>query len=271
MDKRILLSIAVMLMPILALGFSNRGLTAFQGVGGLETGIILVAFTAVVARIATRAVIRIMATSVMRIVSRGFARLFMSSIAKNDMKVESSILEVQGISFFLCWLSLGLSLALFAYLKYGVFYELSFLFVFIPLFVYVLAQKAVANILKVKHLLLCPFDAILVQFYFAGAVSFLPLSNESRLHGNRQQNGLIGLAGSCALLLLALALRIPKLPDIEVLRSICLLFLLISAFPIKPMDGSYIWGWSKPVSLIVFLIAIEFTALLGGEFLAGMV
>ena len=260
-----------MLLPIIALGFSVKDISAFQGVRGVETGIILVAFTAVIARVATRTVLRIMATSVMRIVSRGFARLFLSSVAKEELTVEAELLKIQGISFFLCWLSLGLSLAVFTYLKYGIFYELSFLFVFIPLSVYVLAQKAAARFFKVKHLLLCPLDAILVQFYFAGAVSFLPLSNESRFFGNRQKNGLIGLAGSCALIVLVLLLRIPDLPDIEVLRGICLLFLLISAFPVRPMDGNYIWRWSRLVSLAVFVIALEFMVLFGSEVMAGMV
>lgn len=295
MDKRVILPFALMVFPIALLCTAGRASVPASFAGGFEAGIILVAFSAVVARIAARAFFRAMVESMARVFSRGFSRLLLSSLAKDGAAIEPGILKMQSASilhrvriidrlrakrglfggqvaaFGLCLLALGASLAVTMYFKYGLVYWSSFAFVFIPLGVYVLAEKGAARALKIRHLLLCPADAVLVQFYFAGAVSFLPLANESRLYGSDRQNGLASLSGTVALLLLVLALRLVSAPGIDILTLVSILFLLISTFPIKPMPGNYLWRWSKAVSLVAFLLSLEFIALFGSGVLSGIV
>jgi len=294
MDKGIVIPFALMVLPIAILSFAWGAAMPLGASAGFETGIVLVAFSAVVARVATRAFFRVLIESVARVLSRGFSRLFVSSLAKNEAYVEPGILKMQSasilhrariidrlrakggvlslqiVSFALCWLALGASLAVTIFFKYGRVEWLSFIYVLAPLAVYVLAEKSAAGILGIRHVLLCPPDAVLVQFYFAGAVSFLPLANESHLYGSERQNGLVSLAGTASLVLLVPAILVLA-PGLELMSLVSLLFMLISTFPIKPMAGNYIWKWNKAISLFAFLLALEFIALFGSGAVAGIV
>ena len=92
-------------------------------------------------------------------------------------------------------------------------------------------------------------DGLLLQAYFTGAGSFLPLASEVILEGPERAKAWV--SGATLLTLVGGALALPWLGDLTGLGVLhatgvcCSLYAFVYAFPLRPLDGARLWAVSR--------------------------
>lgn len=93
------------------------------------------------------------------------------------------------------------------------------------------------------------WEAVLLQAYFTGSGSYLPLATDSEIEGPswaRVRLAYVSLGGLLALhLLCTFAGRQSGSDALEYLGAMFLIYSFVFSFPIAPLDGYYIWAQSK--------------------------
>jgi len=140
----------------------------------------------------------------------------------------------------------------------------------LPLPAYALLHKLFGKSVGVQTVYRTEFDGLLLQGYFTGAGSFLPLTTDVEYHGS--DKGKCRLATSSLLGMLILfglfswiGVAIDS-PQLSFLGSMFLVYSFVYCFPIKPLEGHYIWASSKllwalislPI-LLAFMISMDKT------------
>ena len=112
-----------------------------------------------------------------------------------------------------------------------------------------------------------PVDGILLQAYFTGALSYLPLSTDITLDGDKVAAGKCAAAALLGLIGLSLVLdSLGLLIQYDILRcwaAHLLLYSFVVSFPLKPLSGADIfachkglWGGVFGLSMLCFLLNI---------------
>lgn len=107
-------------------------------------------------------------------------------------------------------------------------------------------------------------DGLLLQGYFTGAGSFLPLTTDIEFEGERKRVttvAVIALAAAYGLHLILTALGQAYGHELlEFTGAMFLVYCFVFSFPIPPLEGFYIWKTSKLLWLVVWIpILISFT------------
>lgn len=100
-------------------------------------------------------------------------------------------------------------------------------------------------------------DGLLLQAYFTGSGSFLPMLTDMVIYGTTKQRGRVAFAAlamllGCHFVLLAVA-KLMHSGTAEFASSMFLLYTFIYSFPIHPLEGRAIWGESRLRWLLLFL------------------
>lgn len=105
-------------------------------------------------------------------------------------------------------------------------------------------------------------DGLLLQAYFTGASSFLPLSSDAELEGDRRSKA--KCAGAVLVGMIALHAALGLVGDltgldlVTQLSSLFLVYAFVFAFPLQPLDGGDIWAESRWAWLAVWLLVLFF-------------
>lgn len=101
------------------------------------------------------------------------------------------------------------------------------------------------------------WEALLLQAYFTGSGSYLPLSTDSEISGPQPARMRLALVGLGSLLALhwgfaAAALYFDSYP-LQYVAGMFLLYCFVFSFPISPLDGYYLWTSSRWLWLAVWI------------------
>ncbi len=114
-------------------------------------------------------------------------------------------------------------------------------------------------------------DGLLLQAYFTGGGSFLPLTTDVHYEGSPRKRAIVSATALIGLFLIHLLLLFPAYWfDSYLYRyasGMFLLYCFIYAFPIRPLDGHSLWNWSGWLWLLFFLpIFLSFMLNIPGSF-----
>ncbi len=141
----------------------------------------------------------------------------------------------------------------------------------LPFWLILGVQGAVAKRLGVPLRHETGMDGAIIQLYFAGAFSFMPLSSDTVVDGTAEEKGKVSSAG--LLVPTALAIVLWSIWKVTGGTSAPLLFLadafliypMVQSFPLDPLDGVQLWRWSKLRWALVFTLVMGCFLFMGSE------
>ncbi len=141
----------------------------------------------------------------------------------------------------------------------------------LPMLVYVVIHWICGKLFDVKIHYRTELDGLLLQGYFTGAGSFLPMTTDVDYDGTLRGKCLV--ATSALLSMLAIHVGLVFLgdsmqsPELQFLGAIFLVYAFIYVFPIDPLEGKFIWAQSRWLWLLVATpMMVAFIYLLPAEF-----
>lgn len=131
------------------------------------------------------------------------------------------------------------------------------LFSALPMLVYAGLIKLAGRAYGAQTRFATEADGLLLQGYFTGSGSFLPMLTDMVIYGTTKQRSRVAFAALSMLLachfgLLAVA-KITHSGAAEFASSMFLLYTFIYSFPIHPLEGRAIWGESRLRWLLLFI------------------
>jgi hypothetical protein len=130
----------------------------------------------------------------------------------------------------------------------------------IPMLVYLLVTPYFARMFNVRVHSELSLSALLLQGYFTGAGSFLPLTNDLSYGGEERQIAKLSFYNLCLLLILHLVFftidSFFSLYWCSVLSGMFLIYAFVFSFPMFPLEGHHVWKFSKWKWLTLFLVVI---------------
>ncbi len=277
----LLLGIFLITLPVIVLGSFRSELNLFwTDPSAVQQGFVFHAFTGVISlflvrgafktafskgvqgalrasgRAAFQTIIKIRARSVATTV---IARLSHTFFHIKDSKSRSVFLDL--LVLLSTWLLLAVSFLLVTQLKFQVLLIREALLLLVPLLMIFIAEQVTAWLMRVEFDFYMSADGIVVQLFFSLGLSFIPLIQDTYIHGTTRQKALVGLSGWIALLMGVLVfsyLHVLTSSSVLVwLSGFCALFLLVLSVPLQPLEGADIWNWNRFLSL--FLLVTSFT------------
>jgi hypothetical protein len=118
-----------------------------------------------------------------------------------------------------------------------------------PILVYSLLTQLYARWFRVRLHFQTQLDGLLLQAYFTGAGSFLPLTTDVDYRGSSRNKTRVATLTLMSMLILHLVLHwLGWLWNWEIMRfcgATFLVYCFVYAFPLRPLEGHYIWTRSK--------------------------
>ncbi|MDG1480701.1 MAG: hypothetical protein P8R54_13985 [Myxococcota bacterium] len=146
----------------------------------------------------------------------------------------------------------------------------------LPLWLMYFAQAAVARRegLVLRHE--TGVDGGFIQLYFAGAFSFMPLTSDVIVDGaSDAQRGRIALGGilssTAVSVMLWLVWKVSGVPMLVLLADAFLIYPMVQIFPLNPLEGIFIWRWSRLLWLVLFVIIMFLFMVPGSEALRSVI
>lgn len=143
------------------------------------------------------------------------------------------------------------------------------LIVIIPLWVIYLAQWGMSRKLNLRMYHETGIDGGLIQLYFAGAFSFMPLTSDVIVDcdsKNRYKIAVTGILTSCVFAVLFwLAGKLFVQPILVFTAEAFMLYPMVQCFPLAPLEGGFIWNYSKLKWGVIFSIVMGIFMILGSE------
>ena len=147
----------------------------------------------------------------------------------------------------------------------------------LPLWFIYFTQAGVARRLGVPLRHETGFDGGLIQLYFAGAFSFMPLSSDVVIKGTTAERGRISLAGILVPTAVSIALWLTWKLTGETMQPILmasdafLIYPMVQCFPLYPLDGSRLFRWHRGLWLAVFVFVMGTFVFMGSEGLKNVI
>jgi hypothetical protein len=149
------------------------------------------------------------------------------------------------------------------------------LVVLLPLWFIYFAQSTVAKRLGTVLRHETGIDGGVIQLYFAGAFSFMPLTSDVIIEGDDTTKGKVALAGLLAPAFLAMALwggwKATGITELLFAADAFLIYPMVQTFPLDPLDGVRVWRWNKLIWFAVFLFIMSGFLLAGSEGLKNVI
>ena len=118
-------------------------------------------------------------------------------------------------------------------------------------------------------------DGGLIQLYFAGAFSFMPLTSDVVVEGTEEERGRVALVGLLAPTFIAIGLwgawKATGITPLLFAADAFLIYPMVQTFPLDPLDGVRVWRWNKVVWTVVFLAIISVFMFAGSEGLKSVI
>jgi hypothetical protein len=126
-----------------------------------------------------------------------------------------------------------------------------------PLVLHAAVTGLVAPLCGVQALFRTQLDGLLLQGYFTGAASFLPLTTDVEYVGQERDKARTAASVLLAMLGLHLAVwaagRALGWPPLEFAAAAILMYCFVFSFPLQPLEGSHVWRRSKLLWVAVWL------------------
>jgi len=141
----------------------------------------------------------------------------------------------------------------------------------LPLWFIYFTQSGVARRLGVPLRHETGFDGGLIQLYFAGAFSFMPLSSDVVIKGTTAERGRVSLAGILVPTAVSIALWLVWKLTGETMQPVLLasdaflIYPMVQCFPLDPLDGSRLFRWHRGLWLAVFFFVMGTFVFMGSE------
>ncbi len=104
-------------------------------------------------------------------------------------------------------------------------------------------------------------DGILLQGYFTGALSYLPLSSDMEMRGTVEDKAKCSMICMMLMLIVSLVLdmigNILLIPLLQLWSAHVLLYLFVISFPLQPLNGSDIWSHSRSWWMLIFMMVLS--------------
>lgn len=127
----------------------------------------------------------------------------------------------------------------------------------LPLIVFCLVFQSLARIMGLKFRVVTEIDGILIQGYFTGAGSFLPVTTDIECEGSTRQKAWVSLLSLSTMYALHLILMTLSWQFDSDLVGFCsgmfLVYCFVYSFPITPLQGHDVWKYSGLLWLLVFV------------------
>ncbi|QDU41235.1 hypothetical protein Mal4_56000 [Maioricimonas rarisocia] len=141
------------------------------------------------------------------------------------------------------------------------------LFAASPLLVYAALSTSFAWLFRLKIRVHTALDGLLLQAYFSGAGSFLPMTTDIEYIGDDRQRSKIAVCVIVSLYLIHLLLQAMAAPGdatlASLMSSLFLVYCFVYSFPIRPLEGYAIFARSRILwGLLWIPILISFTTTL---------
>jgi hypothetical protein len=141
---------------------------------------------------------------------------------------------------------------------------LAALLVAAPILVHAAATIAAARLWGVPVEFRTQLDGLLLQGYFTGAGSFLPLTTDVEYRGSKSANAQVATTTLLVLLAVHYALasagQATGLYPVQLAAAAVLVYCFVFSFPLTPLEGHHLWKRSKLLWLVVWLpILVVFT------------
>jgi hypothetical protein len=120
-------------------------------------------------------------------------------------------------------------------------------------------------------------DGGMIQLYFAGAFSFMPLTSDVSVEGDASEKGVISVIGLISPVALSVALWCvwkftgEANPWILLAADAFLIYPMVQVFPLAPLDGVHVWRWGKARWFSVFFIVMGAFMFVGSEGLKNVI
>ncbi len=118
-------------------------------------------------------------------------------------------------------------------------------------------------------------DGGVIQLYFAGAFSFMPLTSDVVVEGTEEERGRVALVGLLAPTLIAMVLwgswKATGLTPLLLAADAFLIYPMVQTFPLDPLDGVRVWRWNKIVWTGVFVLVMAVFMFAGSEGLKSVI
>lgn len=147
--------------------------------------------------------------------------------------------------------------------------------VVVPLFAYALVHKVMGRMFGVEIRYRTDFEGLLLQGYFTGAGSFLPMTTDVEYTGTVRSGGWVASSSLLSMLLLHVVCVFAGEhfgnAHIQFLGAAFLVYAFLFVFPIAPLEGICIWRASRllwvlvaaPIlAAFVLLLPVSFGAIL---------
>ncbi len=147
----------------------------------------------------------------------------------------------------------------------------------LPLWLIFFTQSGVARRLGVRLRHETGTDGGLIQLYFAGALSFMPLSSDVVVEGTTAERGRVSMAGIIVPTVVSIALWLVWKLTGEAIQPILLasdaflIYPMVQCFPLDPLDGSRLYRWHRGIWLAVFLVVMSAFIFMGSEGLKSVI
>jgi len=147
----------------------------------------------------------------------------------------------------------------------------------LPLWFIYFTQARVARRLGVPLRHETGIDGGLIQLYFAGAFSFMPLSSDVVIKGTTAERGRVSLAGVLTPMAVSIALWLVwkltggTLRPLLLASDAFLLYPMVQCFPLDPLDGSRLYRWHRGIWLAVFVFVMGTFVFMGSEGLKNVI
>ncbi|MCO4771271.1 MAG: hypothetical protein KDA24_14655 [Deltaproteobacteria bacterium] len=149
------------------------------------------------------------------------------------------------------------------------------LIVVLPLWFIYFVQSGLAKSLGVVLRHETGVDGGVIQLYFAGAFSFMPLTSDVIVEGSDATKGKVALAGLIGPALVAMALwfawKATGNQMVLFAADAFLIYPMVQTFPLDPLDGVRVWRWNKLIWFAVFLFIMSGFLLAGSEGLKNVI
>ncbi|MFT5684446.1 MAG: hypothetical protein ACI8RZ_005387 [Myxococcota bacterium] len=146
----------------------------------------------------------------------------------------------------------------------------------LPLWLMYFAQAATARRegLTLRHE--TGVDGGFIQLYFAGAFSFMPLTSDvivdDATDAQRGRIALVGISASTAVsVVLWMAWKASGIPTLIFLADAFLIYPMVQVFPLNPLEGIYVWRWSRLLWVVLFFIIMFLFMVPGSEALRSVI
>jgi hypothetical protein len=141
---------------------------------------------------------------------------------------------------------------------------LASLLVAAPILLHAAVTAATARMAGVPVAFRTQLDGLLLQGYFTGAGSFLPLTTDIEYRGSDSANARVATITLLAQLAihfgLALAARATGLYALQFAAAAVLVYCFVFSFPLPPLEGYHLWKRNKLLWLAVWLpVLVVFT------------